>query len=78
MKTEKNARYLFIGILLGGLITLLVMTCITEADKPVPSLSEIQAMVGAEPDGVYGPETKEKWDMAVCERYAAEAFRNVK
>lgn len=29
----------------------------------IPSLPELQQIVGAEPDGIYGPETKEKWDL---------------
>lgn len=38
----------------------------------IPSLAEVQEMVGAKPDGIYGPETAEKWDRAICNQYAAK------
>ncbi len=36
----------------------------------LPSLDEIQTMIGVEPDGIYGPETKAAWDKAICQQYA--------
>ena len=38
----------------------------------VPSLAEIQQMVGAEADGIYGQETREKWDKAICDQLAVD------
>ena len=43
------------------------------------SLSEIQELIGAVPDGVYGPETREKWELAIntqfAEKYMTESGR---
>lgn len=38
----------------------------------IMSLEEIQQIIGAEPDGIYGAETREKWDKYLCNQYAAE------
>ena len=40
----------------------------------VPTIEEIQRLVGANPDGKLGPETKAKWDRAICDQYAAKYF----
>jgi len=41
----------------------------------VPSLEEIQTKIGAEPDGIFGPETREKWNRAICNQFAAPYHR---
>ena len=38
----------------------------------IPSLIDIQRMVGAEPDGIYGPETERKWLEAYANQEAAK------
>jgi len=43
-----------------------------QINKQIPSLAEVQRMVGAKSDGIYGPETREKWDRAICDQFAAE------
>lgn len=35
-----------------------------QVKKQIPSLIEIQKMVGAKPDGIYGHETQTKWEEA--------------
>lgn len=37
----------------------------------IPSVADIQRAVGAEPDGIVGPETLSKWDEAIFNQYAA-------
>ncbi len=51
---------------LGGLTALDGMV----NNNHLPSLDEIQTMIGVEPDGIYGPETKKAWDSAICQQYA--------
>ena len=42
--------------------------------KPeLPTIVEVQTMVGAVPDGKLGPETQAKWDRFICDQYAAGA-----
>ncbi len=48
---------------------------IAEAEVQIPTLAEVQKMVGAKPDGIYGAETAEKWRRAVCDQYATEYFK---
>lgn len=38
----------------------------------IPTVCEIQELVGAEPDGIIGQETKSKWNRAVCDQYDAK------
>lgn len=40
----------------------------------VPTFTELQEMVGAEPDGIIGPNTIEKWERKICGQYAVEAI----
>ena len=40
--------------------------------ETIPTLTEIQEMVGAVPDGVYGKQTKKLWDRAICDKLAVE------
>tara|TARA_R100000501_G_C2582623_1_gene85326 strand:+ start:79 stop:363 length:285 start_codon:yes stop_codon:yes gene_type:complete len=56
--------------------------CKVEIVKPqvetrVPSLADVQRMIGANPDGVYGQETKEKWNRAVCDQHAKDAWERL-
>ena len=44
-----------------------------QVDKAVPSIAEIQKMVGAEPDGIMGQETLRKWDEVICEQFAGRS-----
>jgi peptidoglycan hydrolase-like protein with peptidoglycan-binding domain len=43
-------------------------------DPTIPSLQDIQTMIGVEPDGKYGPKTAEAWRAAVCNQYAVKYF----
>ncbi len=36
----------------------------------IPSLAEIQTMIGVEADGIYGPETKKAWNLAINQQFA--------
>jgi len=40
----------------------------------IRSLAEIQAIIGAKPDGIYGPATKEAWEKYLCDQYARKEF----
>jgi len=42
--------------------------------KEIPSLTEIQAIIGVKPDGKYGPKTKEAWERYLCDQYARKEF----
>jgi len=46
-----------------------------QVETNVRSLAEIQEIIGAEPDGIYGPETKAKWDAAINNQYAITSMR---
>lgn len=49
----------------------------TKVESPhIPTLSEIQRMVGAKDDGIYGPETKRLWDKALNNQYAYRIKEN--
>ena len=41
---------------------------------PIPALWEIQQMIGARPDGIYGAETKTKWDQAICNQFGVKDY----
>jgi len=43
-----------------------------QVKKQIPTIKEIQEMVGAEPDGIIGHETLKKWDAALCNQYASQ------
>ena len=43
-----------------------------QVETRIPTFKDVQRMVGAEPDGIIGPETIAKWDKAVCNQYANE------
>lgn len=43
----------------------------------VPTFKELQIMVGAEPDGIVGPNTIEKWEKKICDQYAIESFNRM-
>jgi len=45
-----------------------------QVEKRIPALEDIQKMVGAKPDGIYGKETQEKWDEAICSQYAKDMW----
>ena len=40
----------------------------------VPTFIELQNMVGAEPDGIIGPNTIARWEREICNQYAREAM----
>lgn len=82
----KNFQYWFAGLFVGGLIGTVIgisMVALVVAPHtcPLPSLTELQEIVGAKPDGkickswnVPGhSETGEKWDAYICEQFAAKA-----
>ena len=43
----------------------------------IPTIKEIQRKVGAEPDGIVGPNTIELWDKKTCDQYAVESFERM-
>ena len=49
--------------------------CIHTTNRHVselPTIMEVQAMIGAEPDGIIGEETKRLWKLAINQKYASE------
>jgi len=38
----------------------------------IPTIQELQIMVGAEPDSIVGPNTIRLWNKAICEQEAAK------
>lgn len=42
-----------------------------------PTFRELQEKVGAEPDGIIGPNTIALWDKAICDQYAIESFNQM-
>jgi len=44
----------------------------------IPSISELQVLIGAEPDGIIGPETLRKWEKALCDQYSQPYFETMK
>jgi hypothetical protein len=51
--------------------------CIQVSDR-IPSIRDIQAMVGAYQDGRIGAETLKLWDRAICEQEARPHFEATK
>jgi len=45
---------------------------------PLPTIQEIQERVGANPDGILGPETQKLWDKEICNQYARPYFEGEK
>jgi len=43
----------------------------------IKSVRELQEQVGAEPDGIVGPETIKKLDRAYCDQEAVKMFRRM-
>jgi len=43
----------------------------------VPTFRELQEKVGAEPDGIIGPNTIALWDKAICDQYAIESMERM-
>ena len=41
----------------------------------IPSLIDIQRMIGVKPDGIYGKETKERWDEVINNQNATKVFK---
>lgn len=50
---------------------------IAELESHVPIFEELQEMVGAEEDGIIGPNTIEKWDKAICNQEAVKMFERM-
>jgi hypothetical protein len=45
-----------------------------QVGEKIPSVRDIQRMVGAKEDGRIGKDTIEKWDAAICNQYAKPYF----
>lgn len=43
----------------------------------IPTFKEIQHKVGAEPDGIIGPDTIAKWDKAICNQEAVNSINRM-
>jgi hypothetical protein len=43
-----------------------------EAHDKVPTIKDVQKMVGAFEDGKFGPETEYLWNRAICNQIAAQ------
>jgi hypothetical protein len=50
---------------------------IENQESRIPSIEEIQTLVGARPDGKIGPETMAKWNRAVCDQYNVQSMRRM-
>lgn len=48
-----------------------------EALDRVPTFKQLQVMVGAEPDGIIGPNTIARWDKKICDQCAIEAMERM-
>ncbi len=83
MTTEK-AKFAMVVIVIciiscavAGFVNLFLNSSIedTVSEFPpgtVPSLIQVQKAIGAEPDNIYGPETKRLWDKKIAEQIAGE------
>jgi len=68
------------GLIAGFTVIILVvgaywLGCIHTTNRHVselPTIMEVQAMIGAEPDGIIGEETKRLWKLAINQQYADE------
>ena len=74
------AVLLFISLLItphteAGSGPLPPLTHTLPASTFIMSLEEIQLIIGAKPDGIYGKETKEKWDSYLANQYASKWFK---
>jgi flagellar basal body-associated protein FliL len=47
---------------------------VTPSGPVLPSIVEVQTIVGATPDGKLGRETQEKWDRYVCDQYGRKDY----
>lgn len=69
---------MLLAIFLAGFLSGSLVALSTDTEPPLdrlPSLKDIQRRVGALPDGVYGNETKTKWDRAICDQHAVNAWK---
>ena len=71
-----------LAILVAAALVLAIGLWLEGRSKPVvaarlPSLAEIQEMVGAKPDGVYGPETERLWAEALGNRYYKDSLERM-
>ena len=48
------------------------MAVMQKALDRTPSIKDIQRRIGAEPDGIIGPNTIELWDKAICQQEASK------
>ena len=51
---------------------------IQEQKQKIPTITELQLMVGAEPDGIIGKETLRLWETALCNQYAEPFMKGTK
>lgn len=49
-----------------------IVTLVEMQAHRILTIEEIQILVGAEVDGILGPNTLKKWDKALCDQSAAE------
>ena len=49
----------------------------TKPSGRLPTIREIQERIGAKPDGILGPETQRKWEEAINNQFAIEAFEKM-
>ena len=69
------------GLIAGFTIIILVvgaywLGCYHTINRHVselPTIMEVQAMLGAEPDGIIGEETKRLWKLAINQQYASRS-----
>lgn len=45
-----------------------------ETKNTIPSITDIQKMIGVTPDGIIGKETLEKWNRKICDQHAIKYF----
>ena len=70
-----NASIKFMTILLSIFLIAWIVTPKQDEDTQqdivrVPTIVEMQILVGAEPDGIVGPKFIKKWEDKICQQYA--------
>ena len=83
MKGAKKMKTIRI-LLLVGFLAVLLFGIFGEMEEPqivsqrIPTIQEVQIMVGAVPDGIVGKETLRLWELAICNQFAEPHMEGTK